>query len=64
MNIAPQDVLTRCPQCGAWPMAAFDVDARVTWARLSFRCSKCHRPETIELSQPGKGAEQSAARPY
>ena len=51
MNLAPDDVLERCPTCGAWPMAAFDLEQGVTWARLTFKCTRCQRPQTVELTQ-------------
>jgi formate dehydrogenase maturation protein FdhE len=55
MNLSPDEVLARCPVCGAWPMsmAARIPDSSSAWGRLVFRCSQCDGEKTLQLTVRG-----------
>jgi Zn finger protein HypA/HybF involved in hydrogenase expression len=55
MHLSAEEVLTQCPNCGAWPMATKAIETGVSWGRLIFRCPRCHRDETRSIAG-GAGA--------
>ncbi len=58
MQLSADEVLTQCPNCGAWPMATKAIETGVSWGRLIFRCPRCHRDETRSIA----GGAGAAAR--
>jgi hypothetical protein len=47
MRFSGDDLLRRCPNCGAWPMATSNIEDAITWGRVTCRCGRCHRTETV-----------------
>ena len=43
------DLLVKCPKCGAWPMAVSGRRSMVAQPEVSFRCSRCGSEETGRL---------------
>ncbi len=49
----PEQVLVKCPQCGAWPMSLGPRDEMAPSGQLTFRCPKCRRLETYRVGVAG-----------
>ncbi len=41
MPIDSDKLFERCPKCGAWPMAALDVEVTRMSGSVAFRCGRC-----------------------
>jgi hypothetical protein len=51
----PEQVLVKCPQCGAWPMSlAPHESAAALYNRLAFKCPKCQTREVHTVSVGGR----------
>ena len=62
-DLSPEQVLVKCPQCGAWPMSLAPQDDRAPFGvnRLSFKCSKCRRLEVYRVGVAGTLLPATAA---
>jgi len=40
------DLLVKCPRCGAWPMAVSSGKDTFAQREIAFRCSKCGSEES------------------
>lgn len=45
-------LLVKCPNCGAWPMAANPPKNLLPGVELEFRCSRCAQHELGRLRRP------------
>jgi hypothetical protein len=52
-NLSPEQVLVKCPQCGAWPMSLAPQDHAFSFGLLSFKCTKCRRLEVYRVGVGG-----------
>lgn len=52
--IETDSLLVKCPNCGAWPMAANLPKAIGTHGQVRFRCRECHYQESGTLQRAGK----------
>jgi DNA-directed RNA polymerase subunit RPC12/RpoP len=52
-NLSPEQVLVKCPQCGAWPMSLAPRDDVATFGQLTFKCMKCRRLEVYRIGVGG-----------
>jgi hypothetical protein len=55
-NLSPEQILVKCPQCGAWPMSLAPPQndpAAFGFNRLSFKCPKCRRLEVYRVGVGG-----------
>lgn len=43
------DLLVKCPRCGAWPMAVSSGKDTFAQREIAFRCPKCGSEETGRL---------------
>ncbi len=43
------DLLVKCPKCGAWPMAVGSQNNVLAQPEITFRCSKCGSEEPGRL---------------
>jgi Zn finger protein HypA/HybF involved in hydrogenase expression len=50
MTLAPNDLLLKCSQCEAWPMAIVSYETK----QLVFRCPKCHGQEAYRVGVAGR----------
>jgi hypothetical protein len=57
-NLSPEQVLVKCPQCGAWPMSRAPQDDRAPFGLLSFKCTKCR---CLEVYRVGVGGTLTSA---
>src|ERR1700759_1027233 len=66
MHIDSDKLFEICPKCGAWPMAALDVEVTRMSGSVAFRCGRCRagltRHYRVERpSDPRSRSEESAA---
>ena len=52
-NLSPEQVLVKCPQCGAWPMSLAPQDDVASFGQLAFKCTKCRRLEVFRVGVGG-----------
>ena len=57
MHVPSDKLFERCPKCGAWPMAAIDVETTRSSGTVVFRCGRCREGLTRRYV-----AEPSATR--
>jgi hypothetical protein len=50
MHIDSDKLFESCPKCGAWPMAALDVEVTRTSGSFVFRCGRCREGLTRRYS--------------
>lgn len=61
MPTGPDKLFESCPKCGAWPMAALDVEHTRTSGSVVFRCGRCREGLTrhYRAEQPAGGPIRS-----
>jgi hypothetical protein len=65
MMIDTDTLLVKCPQCGAWPMAAnFFSGPNLAQPVLRFRCARCRHDEGGRLRRAGIVQRPSGNRAY
>lgn len=47
--IETDDLLVKCPRCGAWPMAVGSQRSTLAEREVTFRCTRCGSKETGRL---------------
>ena len=52
--IETDSLLVKCPNCGAWPMAASLPRSGAARQEVRFRCPECRRQETGHLRATGR----------
>ena len=50
--IESETLLEKCPQCGAWPMAANIQKAASAQREIQFTCPRCQAEEVGRLRRP------------
>ncbi|MCS3892121.1 Zn finger protein HypA/HybF involved in hydrogenase expression [Bradyrhizobium japonicum USDA 38] len=50
--IETENLLEKCPRCGAWPMAANLRSTSSAQLDIRFRCPRCHGDEAGRLRRP------------
>ena len=50
--IETKTLLAKCPNCGAWPMAANLPTPASAHREPRLRCPKCHHQESVRLRRP------------
>jgi Zn finger protein HypA/HybF involved in hydrogenase expression len=50
--IESETLLEKCPQCGAWPMAANIQRSAFALREIQFRCPRCQAEEAGRLRRP------------
>jgi hypothetical protein len=60
-NPKPDDLLVKCTQCGAWPMALAEDEGVGRTSRLTFRCPKCR---ALEIYKVGVAGLRTPAPPH
>ncbi|MCS3763046.1 DNA-directed RNA polymerase subunit RPC12/RpoP [Bradyrhizobium centrosematis] len=48
------DLLVKCPKCGAWPMAVSAQSSMVAQPEVTFRCSRCSGEEVRRLRRTAR----------
>jgi hypothetical protein len=59
MPMDPDKLFESCPKCGAWPMAALDVELTRTSGSVVFRCGRCRESLTRHYRAERPGAPSS-----
>jgi hypothetical protein len=57
MKVLPENLLLKCTQCEAWPMAMVTDDGY----RLTFKCPKCRSQEVYSVGVAGRLVPTSPA---
>jgi transposase-like protein len=63
MKVAPHDILVKCPQCEAWPMALAPNEGIENPNKVTFRCPKCHAQFVYTVGVAGSLILAPAMRP-
>jgi uncharacterized C2H2 Zn-finger protein len=61
--LSPDEVLQKCPHCGAWPMSAGPIPKeQPRRGELAFKCAQCGAFESCTIHKPTKDAPPIAPR--
>jgi Zn finger protein HypA/HybF involved in hydrogenase expression len=52
-SLTPEQLLVKCPQCGAWPMAVVRNEGFPSMERRIFRCPKCNSRAAYSVGVAG-----------
>jgi endogenous inhibitor of DNA gyrase (YacG/DUF329 family) len=52
-HLSPEQVLVKCPQCGAWPMSLAPQESAASFGRLTFKCPKCQAQAVYTVGVAG-----------
>lgn len=61
--IETDSLLVRCPQCGAWPMAA-NMSKISAQREIRFRCSRCRHQDSGRLRRAGNAQQLAQHQPH
>lgn len=53
VNLSPDQLLVKCPSCGAWPMSIVTSEGGLSYGRATFRCAKCRAQEAHTVGIAG-----------